>query len=240
MLRKLLALAAVTVLVIGMGCSRGTDPTVPAKDTQASLEEFFNSFDLSSPVIGEYSYYDLEGNLLAQGKLGRDGDKLIVLESRGAQIDVPVISLGLVNCWVTYNNPAGTIPTGPNAGLPYYYIGQTVDYDINILSNFWTNIGGYNPPWGWAGPATVTAEMHYASFDQNNVIIPGGLMPGSPVYVWQGIISPGYQILNDTYYIPPGTVPGLDVTTVRIEAPVFLGIFDIIFFDGIAGIWDPS
>ena len=239
MLRKLLALAAVTMLVIGMGCSGGSGPILPDKENQSNPEEFFNTFDLSNPVVGEYNYYDLDGTLISSGSLGRVGDELVILESRGAQIDVDATALGLVNCWVTYNNPQGTIQTGPNAGLPYYYIGQTIDYDINMLSTFWGNIGGYVPPYGWLGPAVVTAEMRYASFNQYGQIIPGGLLPGASTFVWSGIISPGYQTVNDQFLIVSGTQPGLDVTTVRIEAPVFLGIFDIVFFDGIAGIWDP-
>jgi len=236
MLRKVLALAAVAVFLIGVGCSNGSNPVAPDKSNQ-SLEQFFNSFDLSSPIVGEYTYTDLQGNVLSHGTLGRNDDGFYVIENRGAQVDINLTPLGLINCWVTYNNPAGTILTGPNAGLPYYYIGQTIDYDINILSLLWFNIGG---PGGLGSVAEVTAEMHYASWGQYGEIVPGGLLPGDPIFNWSGVISPGYQVLNDTYYIPPGTIPGLDVTTVRISAPVYFGLFDIVFFDGVAGIWDPQ
>ncbi len=238
MLRKVLALAAVAVFLFGVGCG-GTNPVTPDKDT-LSVEEYFNSFDLSNPVVAEYTYTDFEGNLISQGLLGRNDDGLYVIECRGAQIDIDVTPLKLVNIMVTYNNPAGTIQTGPNAGLPYYYIGQTIDYDINILSSFWTCIGqpGGNP-FGWSGPAKLTAEMRYASIDPNGQVIPGGLLPGNSTFTWYGVICPGYQKVNDTFKIEWGTTPGLDVTTCRLEAPVFFGIFDIIFFDGIAGIWDP-
>ena len=238
MLRKVLALIAASILLIGIGCSSGTNPITPDKGTE-NLEDFFNSFDLSNPVVAEYTYRDLEGNVLASGKLGRNDDgSIYVIESRGAQEDIDVTALGLVVAMVTYNNPQGTIGgTGPNAGLPYYYIGQTMDYDINILSFFNQNIGGTN---GFgSGPAVVTAEMHYASWDIDGNIVVGGLLPGDPVFTWSGIIVPGYQVINDLFTIVPGTLPGLDVTTVKITAPVFFGIFDVIFFDGVAGIWDP-
>jgi len=238
MLRKVLALLAASILLFGIGCSSGTNPITPDKDTN-TLEEYFNSFDLSSLAVAEFTYTDLEGNVLASGELGRNDDgSLYIIESRGAQIDIDATALGLVSAMVTYNNPQGTIGgSGPNAGLPYYYIGQTIDYDINIISFFNQNIGG---PGGFgSGLAEVTAEMHYASWDINGNIVVGGLLPGDPVFTWNGIIVPGYQVINDLFTIVPGTQPGLDVTTVKVSAPVFFGIFDVIFFDGVAGIWDP-
>ncbi len=237
MFRKIILLAAAVAILIGAGCS--SDPVTPDKDTQVGIENYFNSFDLSNPVVAEYTYTDLEGNVLASSKLGRNDDgTLYVIESRGAQIDIDITALGLVTAMVTYNNPQGTIGgTGPNAGLPYYYIGQTIDYDINILSFFNQNIGGTG---GFgSGLAEVVAEMHYASWDINGNIVVGGLLPGDPVFTWNGVIVPGYQVINDLFTIVPGTLPGLDVTTVKISAPVFFGIFDVIFFDGVAGIWDP-
>ena len=202
---------------------------------------YFNSFDLSNPAVAEYSLKDYDGNVLSTGTLGRDGDKLYVIDSRGGQIDIDLSPLGFILAFVTYNNPAGTIETGPNAGLPYYYLGQTVDYDINLLSLLSWTIGDNGNPFGWFGDPTVTAEMHYAAFDPSTgKVIPGDLMCGSPIFDWQGAIAPGYTKLNDTFYIEGCNHAGLDVTTVRIVAPIFFGIFDIIFFDGIAGIWDPQ
>ena len=202
--------------------------------------EYFNSFDLSSPVIAEVTYSDLEGNVLATGTLGRtDSGDLYVIESRGTQVDLDVTPLAFINVFITYNNPAGTIPSGPNAGLPYYYVGQTVDYNINILSVLWSQIGDPSDPFGYSGPAALQAEMHYAAFDANGKVVAGALMPGAPIYNWTGVISPGYQMLNDTYYIPGGTTAGLNVTTARVTAPIFLGLIDVIFFDGVAGVWDP-
>jgi hypothetical protein len=235
MLKKVLALVAAMMLLVAFGCSSTTSPVVPDKDGMNTPEEYFNQFDLSNPVVGEFTYSDLEGNVLSYGQLGRNDDNsFYIIDQRGAQIDFDVTPLGLVLAFVTYNNPAGTIPTGPNAGLPYYYLGQTVDYDINLVSLFYQAIGSD------AYPAEVKAEMHFASWDTNGEIVVGGLMVGDPTYTWYGIITPGYNVLNDTYYIAPGNTPGLNVTTVKISAPVFFGMIDVIFFDGVAGIWDPQ
>ncbi len=240
MLRKVLAFAAIAMFLVGVGCANGTNPVTPDKDSQ-TLEEYYNSFDMSNPAVAEYTYTDFDGNVLATGLIGQNEDGLYLIENRGAQIDVNLAPLSLVWVWVTYNNPAGTIPSGVNAGLPYYYIGQTIDYDINIRNWLWFPIGQVNPckPWQFTGPAELTVEMHYASFNAAGEIVVGGLLPGDPIFYWEGVVSPGYQTLNDTFHIVPGTVPGLDVTTAELRAPVFFGIFEIIFFDGIAGVWDP-
>ena len=236
-MRKILALVAVSIFLIAMGCSGGA-PTLP-KDTQGDPDTFFNTFDLSDPAVGEFTYTDNEGNVLSSGTIGKNDDGYYIIESRGAQFDVDVTALGLVACIVFYNNPAGTVPTGPNMGLPYYLIGQTMDYTIKVVS-FWEHqIGGWNPPFGWVGPAELRAEMHYAYWNSYGKATPGDPMPGEYWFDWEGIISPGYLELDDTYEIIAGTIPGLDVTTVRIQAPVFFGCIDIIFFDGVAGIWDP-
>jgi len=234
MLRKVLALVAAMMLLIAFGCSSTSSPVTPDKGSMNTPEEYFNSFDLSNPVVGEFTYSDLEGNVLSAGELGRNDDgTLYIIDARGAQFEVDLTPLQWVIAFVTYNNPAGTIPTGPNAGLPYYYLGQTVDYDVNIVSFFSGGIGTTS------APAEVKAEMHYASWDTDGQIVVGGLMAGSPTYIWNGIINPGYQTLNDTYYIDPSNSPGLNVTTVKITAPVFFGMVDVVLFDAVAGIWDP-
>ena len=231
MIKKALVFAAAAVFLLGIGCSSTSSPVSPDKDSQVSMEDYFNSFDLSSPIVGEFTCTDFEGNVIASGQLGRDGDEIYVVNGRDAQFDIYI--LGFVNAQVTYNNPRGTIPSGPNAGLPYYWVGDTVDYDINITSLACWNIGAIFP-------AEVTAEMHYASWDINGDIVVGGLLPGDPVFTWNGVIPPGFTTLNDTFDIVSGTIPGLDVTTVKIHVPIFCGCLDIIWFDGVAGIWDPQ
>jgi hypothetical protein len=233
MLRKVLAFAVAAVLVIGLGCSSGSNPTVPAKSNQQSMQDFFNSFPLNSEVVAKFTYTDLDGNLLATGTLGRNDDGLYIIESRGAQQDIDLTPLGLVDALVTYDNPAGTIPSGPNAGLPFYYIGNTMNYSIHLFNYLWRQIGGY----GYN--AIVEAVQCSASWDGDGNIVIGDPLPGESTYVWTGILPVGYTLLQDSYYIPPGAPPGLDVTTVKVHAPVLFGMYDIIFFDGIAGVWDP-
>ena len=232
MLKKVLAFAVAAVLVIGLGCSSGSNPTVPAKQT---AQDFFNSFNISNDVVAEFTYTDLEGNLMSAGTLGRNDDGLYIIESRGAQTDIDLTPLGLVDCLVTYDNPAGTIPSGPNMGLPFYYIGQTVEYSIHVFNYLWTSIGGG----GFGDEAVVVAKQCEAAWDGNGNYIPGDELPGDSTFEWHGVLPVGYTLLQDDYAIPGGCPAGLDVTTVRITAPVFFGIFDIVFFDGVAGVWDP-
>jgi len=237
-----LALAVFALLLVGIGCSGGAAPTVPDKSTQ-SMETFFNSFDLSNKAVATFTLTDTDGNLTASGTMGRDKDgSLYLLESRGAQCEIDLCCLRLVNCWIVYCNPAGTMTTGENAGLPYYYLGQCVEYDIDVLSMMGKPIGGYNPPFGYWGDAELTAEMRYAEWGPMGQVIPGDPLPGDYQYKWSGIINPGYMTppLHDTFCIDPSTECGLDVTTVHVTAPIFFGIFDICFFDGVAGIWDPQ
>lgn len=237
------ALAAIALLFIGIGCSGAPTPTLPDKGNQVSMQDFFNSFEITSPVVGEFTYKDYSGNVLATGTLGRNDDgSVYIIEARGAQCDIDISCLSVLHCWIVYEDPRGTIPSGPNAGLPYYYLGDTFTYDINLLSLLTKPIGGWCPPFGWYGPAELTAEMHEAYVDGNGVIKAGPPMKGDYSYEWTGIINPGYMIppLTDTYYICPGNVPGMNVTTVEVEAPIFFGCIDIIFLDCICGVWDPQ
>jgi hypothetical protein len=65
-------------------------------------------------------------------------------------------------------------------------------------------------------------------------------MPGSPVYNWTGILYEGLNVLNDTYTIPGGTTPGLNVTTVRLDWDACDGEITLLYFDDVAGVWDPQ
>lgn len=234
-MRNMIVLTAMIVLVLGLGCANGSTPVTPDKGIQGSMEEYFNSFEITSPAVAEYTYSDLEGNVLSTGLIGKNTDgSLYIMENRGADCKINLTPLCMIMCIVTYNNPAGTIETGPNSGLPFYYIGQTMDYNIYILSKLWKKIG--DGPWG---PAHVRAEQRYAGVNAWGMVYAKGPMPGQYAFDWYGVIAPGYTILNDTYYIPSGTEPGLNVTTVRIKSKIFCGLLDIIWFDCIAGVWDP-
>lgn len=231
-MKKYFVLAAIAFLLLGLGCSNATSPLVP--DKGADVNTFFSQFDLSSPVVGEFVYSDYDGNVIATGQVGKNADGFYVINERDAQKVLDLRPLGLVDISITYNNPAGTIDSGPNAGLPYYYVGQTVDYDINV-----TNMAGYTI--GDAGCSCgLTAEMRYATWDSNGDPVPGNLMPGSPIYSYTGLIYVGVNVFNDLYYIPGGTTPGLNVTTVRLDWDTCNGLFTLLYFDDVAGVWDPK
>ena len=53
MVKKVLVFAAAAMFLLGVGCSGTTSPVSPDKDPQGSIEDYFNSFDLSSPIVGE-------------------------------------------------------------------------------------------------------------------------------------------------------------------------------------------
>lgn len=231
-MKKYFVLAAIALLLLGLGCSNATSPVIPDK---MGVNDFFNQFDLSSPVVGEFIYSDKDGNVVATGQVGKNENGFYILNERSSQHRIyDLRPLNFVDISITYNNPAGTIDSGPNAGLPYYYVGQTVDYDINIENNAGDVIGVSD-----CG-CDVTAEMRYASWDSNGDPVPGALMPGSPVYNWTGILYEGLNVLNDTYYIPGGTTPGLNVTTVRLDWDACNGLITFLYFDDVAGVWDPQ
>jgi len=232
MIRNLLALAVVVFMVIGLGCSSASNPTAPGKDL--TVDQYFNQFDLSSPVVGQYMLADKDGNVISSGLLGKDDNGFYVIDDRNSQVNVHMEGLGIVDIKITYNNPAGTIPDGPNAGLPYYYLGQTIDYDINVTVNDDQAIGDDD-----CG-ADLTVEMRYATWDTNGKPVPGDLLPGSPSYYYNGVFYPGLNVLNDTYYIPGGTIPGLDVTTAKLIWDLCDCELTIWYFNDVAGVWDPQ
>ena len=239
MLKKLLALAAICVFVLGLGCS-SSNPTVP--DGDRDLVDFFSQFDLSSQVVGEFTYINSVGEVVASGYLGRNDDGDYIIEDRNAQKPLEVWIVNTLSASITYNNPHGTVPSGPNEGLPYYLIGQTMDYDIIIHNKTGATIGG-NHAGNWT-LAELTAEQRYAHWGVDKkgkkIAIPDGLLPGEPVFDWTGVF-PGKSdtVINDLFTIVPGTLPGLDVTTVRIIWPWYGGWQIKVYWDGVAGIWDP-
>lgn len=220
MKKFILLLVVIGAFVMGLACSGGSDPVTPVGDTAEYI--------IPEGVVAQYTYTNDEGVVTASGTLGRnDEGDLYIIESRGAQIDIDLTPLGLVNASVQYNNPAGTY-----GGWPYFLKGTTMEYTINLVNYLPFDIGG------WAGPANVHTEMRRAWFYGGGVVI-GGLMYGEPVFDWYGIIPSGLSQIHDDFYITLNQPSGNFVTTVKVSAPVFFGIFDIIFFDGIGGMFDP-
>jgi hypothetical protein len=232
LMKKLIILLAAVALLIGLGCS-GSNPVVPEKD----MNSFFNQFNISGPVVGEYNITNSVGEVIASGLLGHDEHGLTFMQDRSSQATVDIRVVGDCDVEVTYNNPQGTMPPGgPNAGLPYYYLGDTINYDVNV-----TNFGD---PIGFTDmPAKMEVEMRYASWDVNGECVPGNLLPGDSIFNWSGIVANGVNVYNDTFKIVPGTTPGLDCTTVYLHWPIqYLPYIDLnmIFWDDCAGIWDPQ
>ena len=232
MTRRLVVLAAAALFLIGLGCSGGSGPIAPDKESSVSPEESLGAIDLSGMTIGEFSFTDLEGRVLTSGLLGRDEDGgLYVIDSRGAQTGIDFTVLKLVNAYVTYKNPAGTAGNG----LPYYYRGNTMIYEVSVMSYGFADIGSPG------NLARVVTEMHRAYVNTvTKEIVIGPLMYGDSVYTWEGVIPPGVTKIRDDYYIHPSNPSGNFVTTVEVSLPLLYGTVEILFFDGVAGVFDPQ
>lgn len=232
MIRRLLAMGAIAVLVVGLGCSSGSGPILPDKGSSTTPEESLGSIDLTGVAIAEFTFSDLQGTVVTSGLLGRYEDgRLYVMEERGTQSDVDLAPLKLVNVFVTYKNPVGTAGNG----LPYYYRGNTMLYEVTIMSLDSSDIG--TPQ----NPARMTAEMHRAYVNTwTGQVIVGPLMLGDATFVWEGVVPSGYTDIMDTYYIDPANPSGNFVTTVRLELPLPYGTLDVLFYDAIAGVFDPK
>jgi len=216
------------VLMLGVGCSSGTIPTLPTNEI-GNQQLGVAAYDFTNMPVGEVKLTDFSGNVLAWGLLGRNEDgSLYVIKSRGAQIDMTPAVLGSVDCKVSYQNPVGTAGNG----LPYFYKGTTMYYDLNITSVFPIEIGS------GSSPAKVQAEHRRAYLYPDKIII-GELMKGEAVFIWEGSIPPGYKKLTDDYYIDPTNISGNFVTTCKITAPVMFGLLEVVFFEAACGVFDP-
>ena len=227
-MRNLILVSALAFVMLALGCAGGSTPTMP-KDTETSPEPSLGVIDLTNVTVAEYFLKDFDGKIIGYGKLARAEDGTVYqVDSRGADITIDLTALGLINCGVTYNNPAGTAGNG----LPYFYKGTTMYYDINIQSFFQDNLGTT-----WS-PATVYTEMRRAYIYGNNIVL-GELMLGEPTFTWNGIIPSGLSMVEDEFYILPYQPSGNFATTVRVSSPVFFGLIEVIWFDGICGVFDP-
>jgi len=225
-MKKLILFALIFALMVGIGCSSTQGPTVPDKDIDIAA---LGQIDLNNIPVCEYIMKDHDGAVIGYGKLGRAEDgSLYVIESRGAQMELDLTVLGLVNCGVSYNNPRGTAGNG----LPYFWKGDTMEYDINIQSFFWTDIGT-----NWA-KANIHTEMRRA-YIYGSYIVLGELMLGDSTYDWHGIVPPGISMVEDSFYILPTQPSGNFATTVKLTSPIFFGLIEVIWFDGICGVFDP-
>jgi hypothetical protein len=66
-------------------------------------------------------------------------------------------------------------------------------------------------------------------------------LPGAFREEWNPLeIEPcGEVVLCDTYYIPPGTIPGNDATVVSVDLEFLCGWFSFNIHHSVCGLWDP-
>lgn len=219
-MRRLFLLTLAVLLVFALGCSGGNGLT---PDDRVSMEDFFAGLTVDDSIAGYYSITDLDGKVISEGTMVRNDDgNLGMGEARNGEIVIDLTWLGWVDATATYLNPRGYTPQG----WTIYYIGDTMEYDL-CIHNYCKVICC----------AGVQSEQRYFGGPHN-----GELMPGDAIEVWLDVYLPhGETCLNDTYYIPAGTICGLDMTWAKVwfSFNIWCIQFDIILYDCIAGIWDP-
>ncbi len=219
-MKKLLLVILAGILVFALGCSSGNGLT---PDNRASMEDFFAGFNVDNSVAGYYSVTDLDGNVIAEGTMVRDqGGKLAMGDMREGDIVIDLTWLGWVDADAEYLNPRGYTAEG----YTIYYIGDTMEYRLCI-----TNYASF------ICCANVQSEQRYYLGPHH-----GELLPGGSIETWYDVPIPvGVTCLNDDYYIPSGTIGGLDMTWCKVwfTFNIWCLHFDIILYDCIAGIWDP-
>ena len=217
-MKKLVWLLLAALFIFVVGCS-GSSGVTPDRD----MEEFFANLTYDDSIAGNFTLYDQEGVVLAEGTLVKDQNgNLAMGDIRTGEIWIDLTWLHWVNCTVDYHNPVGYLPSG----AVLYYIGMTMEYDLNV-QNFGPQIMSAN---------LRTQQRYY-----------GGpyhleLLPGASTEMWYDVTLPnGISSWYDTYYIPVGTHPGNDITHASVWIPIniwFLQL-DLVLFDCCAGIWDP-
>jgi hypothetical protein len=141
---------------------------------------------------------------------------------RNAELEIDFTWLNWIDCSVDYLNPDGYTNDGRNL----YYIGSTMEYNLNVENFCWTIYNG-----------KVRTEQRYLGGPKN-----GELMPGESVEEWLNQkLKHGITVLYDDYYIPWNTLPGNAVTWARVWFPFNCWCIqiDIILYNNACGIWDP-
>jgi len=219
--RKLTLLVCAVILVFAIGCSSGTGVT---PDNRGTMEQFFNNLDMPNSVPGYFSVTDVDGNVIVEGTLILNDDGSYTMgEIRNGNCSIDLTWLHWIACCNTdYLNPAGYTPDGRSL----YYIGTTMEYKTSICN---------------CGPAICKGNVlicqRYWGGPED-----GELLPGEPCEGWYEIlIKHGMNCFEDDYYIPYGTIPGNDVTWVKVWFSFnwWCLHFDIILFDNACGLWDP-
>lgn len=202
-------------ILAAFGCSG--NPTSPAND----VDQFFgDQGPVLTGLVGDYTFKGNDGSI-ETGKLYSDGSgRITLIPDRGAS----VYSNEWFDIDVEYLNPRGF--TG--MGLPYYYIGDTMQYKIKVTYKKGFNLDQYPLLW----TALTAVQRYYPSMVE---------LPGDSTELWDPLGLPPYAYveLTDSYYIPPGTVPGNDCTTVNIQFMCMIGECNFSLAYGVCGLWDP-
>ena len=215
---RILSAVALFVVLFALGCS---NPTTP--NANNDIESFFAGVSPTpTGVVGDYTFTYDDGSI-ETGSIIRSEDGQILMQSdRGASV--------YSNFWfdilVEYDPDDVRGYTG--MGLPYYYLGDTFTYYVNIDYKRDLPLNVFPLLY-----SVLTAEQRYWPSL--------GLLPGDSVEVWDPfLIAPqGDLTVEDDFTIVWGTIPGNDVTWVSIDLQFLFGLFQFNMAAGGAGFWDP-
>ena len=216
MFRSIVGLFLVMGLLFALGCSGS--PTAPNTDAG----KFFAGVSPKlTGVVGDYKYTGNDGSV-ETGKVVADGQGNFQLVPERAS---SVYSNAWFKVDVEYLNPRYY----SGAGLPVYYIGDTMNFKLHIDYKRGLPLDMYPILY-----AEVTTEQRYYPS-----LAP---LPGSWVQTWNPVNIPPHAtdfILNGSYYIPPGASPGNDCTIVDIDLQLLGGWIEFGLAYGLAGLWEP-
>lgn len=216
LLRSILVTLLITGLILSFGCSGSPVAPQETKD----MEAFFSGVSPKlTGVVGEYTFKGNDGTV-ETGKIVADENGLTLVPDRGVS--------AYSNLWFdvdcAYLNPRYY----SQAGLPVYFIGDCIQYRLTIDYKRGLPLNLYPILY-----SKVTAEQRYWP-----TLNP---LPGAWQEIWNPVeIAPyGQLILNDTYCIPPSTIPGNDATVIKIDLQFWFGMWEFTLAHGICGLWDP-
>lgn len=202
-------------ILLSFGCSG--NPTSPEKD----IESFFAGV---SPniigVVGNYTYTGKDGTI-ETGKLVADENGMITtVPDRAGACKCSM----WFDCQITYYD----YRYFSAAGLPVYFLGDTMRYCVHLDYKKCLPLNLYPLLYACAS----TEQRYWPSLAP---------LPGAFREEWCPLeIAPCGEVdLWDTYYIPPGAIPGNDCTVVSVELEFLCGWFEFNIHKSICGFWDP-
>jgi len=201
-------------IVISLGCSGS--PVAPEKD----MEAFFAGVSPTmTGVIGDYTFTGKDGTI-ETGKLVADETGIITVPDRAGACYCST----WFDCSIDYYD----YRYFSDAGLPVYYLGDTMRYCVNLDYKKCLPLNWYPLLYACAS----TEQRYWPSLAP---------LPGAFREEWCPLeIEPCGEVqLCDTYYIPPGAIPGNDCTVVSVELEFLCGWFEFNIHKSVCGLWDP-